>query len=322
MRLPEADSMPARRAIASWPGEGLEAAVGAALAGRPGRVDGDVAELRTEAMRAAEQLAVDEDAAADAYLAKHADKILELARDSLPVLGERGEVRLVVGAHGQARQPRRHLVGHADVRPAEVRRPEQRPGLRLDEARERDRDTGRHQIALLDHLERLTRHPRQPVENGLRLRAPVVRVDAALVANRARQILDTDGQVVDVDLEPDRDDPVSELERLRRPANATDMLVLPRLAEQIELDQLTDEAGDGPSRQACLGRNTRARAGRAVGDLLEHDSEIRPSHGGLIGARVWPQWTLETHVRTGKFGRFEVDTHKPSVGFCMAIAQM
>ena len=136
-------------------GEGLEAAVGAALARRPGRVDRDVAELRAEAMGAAEQLTVDEDAATDADLTEHADKVFELACHSLPVLGERGEVRLVVGADGQARQPCRHLFGDADVRPPEIRRPEQCPGLRLDEARERDGDPGRHQVALCDRVERL-----------------------------------------------------------------------------------------------------------------------------------------------------------------------
>ena len=63
-------------------------------------------------------------------------KFSSIARDALPVLGERGEVRLVLGAHGsRARQPGGDLVGDGDLRPAEVRRPEQRAGLRLDDAR-------------------------------------------------------------------------------------------------------------------------------------------------------------------------------------------
>ena len=57
-----------------------------------------MAELGAEAVRAAEELAVEEDAAADADLAEDGDEVLEVARDALPVLGERREVRLVVGA--------------------------------------------------------------------------------------------------------------------------------------------------------------------------------------------------------------------------------
>ena len=160
-------------------------------------------------------------------------------------------------------------------------------------------------------------------EDGLRRRAPVVGVDTPLVADRAGQILDADGEVVDVDLEPDRDDPVAELERLRRPADAAGVLVLARLPEQVELDQLTDEARDGPPRQARLGRDARARARLAGGDLLQHDAEIRPPHGRLIGARIRLQGTLEAHASTCEMcGMPTVDSIKPSVGFCMAIAQM
>ena len=60
-----------------------------------------MAELAAEAVRAAEELAVDEDPAADADLAEDADEVLGVARDALPVLGERGEVRLVLGPHGK-----------------------------------------------------------------------------------------------------------------------------------------------------------------------------------------------------------------------------
>ena len=149
-----------------------------------------------------------------------------------------------------------------------------------------------------DRGERLGRHPAEAIQDRPGRRAPVVGVDTPLVANRAGQILDADGQVVDVDLEPDRDHPVAELERLRRPADAAGMLVGARLPEQVELDQLTDEARHGPPRQARLGRDARARARLAGCDLLQHDAEIRPSDGRLIGARIGSQRAFEAHAST------------------------
>ena len=98
MRLPEPNSIPALRAIASWPAN-VSRHPAAPHLHRPVRVDGDVAELRAEAVRAAEELTVDEDAAADADLAEDGDEVLEVACDALPVLRERRQVRLVVGAN-------------------------------------------------------------------------------------------------------------------------------------------------------------------------------------------------------------------------------
>src|SRR5262249_47038972 len=106
-------------------GERLETSGRAALARRPVGVDGHVAELGAESVRSAEELAVDEDSAADPDFAEDADEVLEVARSPLPMLGERGEVRLVVGADGKPRQARPDLVRDGDVGPTEIGRPEE-----------------------------------------------------------------------------------------------------------------------------------------------------------------------------------------------------
>ena len=80
----------------------------------------------------------------------------------------------------------------------------------------------------------------------------------ALVADRAGQVLDADREVVDVHLEPDRDQPIAELERLSGPADAAGVLVLAGLPEQVELEQLADEARHGAPGEARLRRDTRA----------------------------------------------------------------
>ena len=116
--------------------ERLEAAGRAAVAERAVRVDRDMPELAAVAVGAAEGLAADEDPAADADLGEHADEVVEIAGDALPVLGERGEVGLVVGVHGEPREPGGDLARNRDLRPAQVRSPEEGPRLRLDDARD------------------------------------------------------------------------------------------------------------------------------------------------------------------------------------------
>ena len=136
-----------------------------------------------------------------------------------------------------------------------------------------------------------------------------------LVADGAGQILDADGEVVDVDLQPDRDDTIAELERLGRPADPARPLVLARLAEEIELDQLPDEARDRAAREAGLCRHPGPRTWLAPGDLLQHDPEIRPAHGRLIGARGRVVGALEAHARVLETGDVSVDSVNPAADF-------
>ena len=140
-------------------------------------------------------------------------------------------------------------------------------------------------------------------------------MDAPLVANRPGQVLDADGEVVDVDLEPDRDDSVAQLERLRRPADAPRALVLPRLAEEVELDQLADETRHRAASQTGLGGDAGAGTRLACRDLLEHDPEIRPAHGRLIGTRGRVLGALEAHARVLETGDVSVDSVNPAAGF-------
>ena len=114
-----ADAGPARdRLLAD---DRLEAADRAALASKPIGIDGDVTELGAEAVRPAEQVAADEDPGAHADLDEHADEVVLAARDTLPVLGESGEVRLVVGTDGDSVQTRGDLVRYRNLRPPQVR---------------------------------------------------------------------------------------------------------------------------------------------------------------------------------------------------------
>ena len=80
---------------------GLQAAVAAAGAGKPVGLDRRMAELAAEPAIAAEQLAAEHDAAADADLARGVDEVAVLGGRALPELGQRGEVGLVVDAQRQ-----------------------------------------------------------------------------------------------------------------------------------------------------------------------------------------------------------------------------
>ena len=96
--------------------ERLDAPAAAAGAGSAFRIDGDVPELAAEAVRPAEEAAAEHDAAADADLAEDADEVVDPDRRARPVLGERGEVRLVLD---QDRQPEPRLELGGDRRSAQ-----------------------------------------------------------------------------------------------------------------------------------------------------------------------------------------------------------
>ena len=158
-------------------------------------------------------------------------KLGHIAARAQPVLGERCEVRLVLDADGKRPDPGAELVGDGDVRPAEVRRAEQRAGLRLGQAGQRDRQACDDQVA----IGRDPRAPPTPCARGGRARdratsASCRRGRGARSARARSRSSDADGEVVDVDLEADRDDAVVELERLRGPPDAARALVLAGLA--------------------------------------------------------------------------------------------
>ena len=173
--------------------------------------------------------------------------------------------------------------------------------------------------------ERLLRHPREPAQDRARPRAAVVRVDVALLPERAGQVLDADGEVVDVDLEPDGDDAVGELERLGGPPDAARVVALARLAQQVELDQLADEARDGAAREARLRGDAGARARRPGRDLLQDDAEVGTADGRLVGPRGRALRALEAHAHVLRRGDVGVDSitaiAQTRRRVCMGIAQ-
>ena len=97
--------------------ERLEAAVARAAgpARGPVRFDDHVAELARRALRAAEELAADQDRAADAGAERQHHRDALAARGAVPVLGEQREVRVVVD---EGRQPDalRHDLGEGHAR--------------------------------------------------------------------------------------------------------------------------------------------------------------------------------------------------------------
>ena len=122
--------------------ERLDTAAAPACAGVAGGVDRDVAELAAEAVAAAEEPAAEYDAASDPDLAEDADEVVDPDRRAGPVLGQRGEIRLVLDVDGKP-QTMLELRRDGNAVPAEVRREDDRPGRLLDEPRDGDRDPDR-----------------------------------------------------------------------------------------------------------------------------------------------------------------------------------
>ena len=142
-------------------------------------------------------------------------------------------------------------------------------------------------------------------------------MDVLLVADVAGEVLDAHGEVVDVHLEADCDDAVTELQGQAGAACATRALILAGLAQQLELDQLADEARDGSARQTRLCGDTGARARLALGNLLQHDPEIRPPDGRLIRTRGCSTRALEAHARVPGRGDVGSDVVNPAADFVL-----
>ena len=115
------------------------------------------------------------------------------------------------------------------------------------------------------------------------------------MAHRPGQVLDGDREVVDVDLEADADDRVAELERDTGTPDTARGRRLAGLTQELEVDQLRDEARDGPSRQSGLRRYLRARPRSRQRDAAEDDSQVRPPDRRLVGGGCRP--AVERHRR-------------------------
>jgi hypothetical protein len=99
-----------------------------------------VAELAAEPAVAAEQLAAEDQAAADADLARGVHEVADADRGALPELGERGEVGLIVDAERQLLvvDALAQQLDDRHVLPVEVRRDEQRAVLDVDQTGDGD----------------------------------------------------------------------------------------------------------------------------------------------------------------------------------------
>jgi hypothetical protein len=130
--------------------------VAAARAGKAVGLDRGVPELAAEAAVAAEQLAAEDDAAADPDLARGVDEVAVAGGRAFPPLGERGEVGLVVDPERERRRvdPLAEQLDDRDVSPMQVRRDQQGAVLDVDEAGQRDGRADRAQPLGLDLVER------------------------------------------------------------------------------------------------------------------------------------------------------------------------
>ncbi len=119
----------------------LETPAGAADTGQSVANRDHVPELTAESVRAAEQVAVHDDAATDPDLPERECEVAHGSRGPQPLLGERCQVRFVLHDHRHVEgQARTDLVRDVHVVPAQVRRAAQELGVALDEARHRDAD--------------------------------------------------------------------------------------------------------------------------------------------------------------------------------------
>src|SRR5262245_23672010 len=161
-------------------------------------------------------------------------------------------------------------------------------------------------------VDRLRGHACDAVEHRARWRASVVDEHAPLVPHAAGQIPDRHLERVDLDLKPDGDSRVGELERLGGPADPALAAVAAALAHEVELHELRDQAGDGAARQTRLGGDPCARAWGVAGDVTHDDAEVRAPHRRLVGGELRqapvgghahpPESGVETEVAEGGVG--------------------
>ena len=139
---------------------------GAAAAARAVGLHGDVADLAGEAPDPAEQLP-DDDAAADADLARDVDEVDQLVVATEPQLAQGGQVGLVVGHHRElvGGEPVGQDLGHGHVDPAEVRGQPQQPAVGLDRAGHGHAQPGHRQPGGLGRLDGRPGHPHGPPQH-------------------------------------------------------------------------------------------------------------------------------------------------------------
>src|SRR6185295_4789724 len=227
------DADPARDRL--LPGQRLEAAAAATAAALPvERAHREVADLAGEATGAGEDRTVDDHRAADADVAVDQEAVTDAAQRAALELAERGEIGVVADVQAEAgvAEGFAQAVDDRQLIPAEVGRVDQRAGLGLDCARNRDARADRGQPETLALAQRLAHELREQLEGERRRARPVVVPDRCPEADGTAQVAHARGDVVDVDLEDLR--------------GATDPSAVreARLGDDTAPDQLGDEARD------------------------------------------------------------------------------
>ena len=266
----------------------LQAAARAAGAGRAVGPHGHVPELAREAAGAAVQLAVDDDAGADADLAGDVDERLQVARDAVPELGQRRQVRLV--ADRRRRRPGRPSRASISapiaicVQPrfgarSSVRRPTStRPGTATPTPTTRSSSVWARANASRASAARSSSTFSGGSSPSIRVRrvskrtAPVRSSMPAVSPSTA--ISRPSATVV----------PVMTIGVAGRPTAGTPARV-GALAHEPELVELGHEARDGALVEAGVGRDAGARDRAGRGDVPQHDAEVAPAHDGRVDAR-------------------------------------
>jgi hypothetical protein len=101
----------------------------------------------------------------------------------------------------------------------------------------------------------------------------------------AAQVQDQDGDVVDVELDPDAaDTPAVEVHGETRPAHGPGAVDVPG-ADEPAVGELGHQAGHRGLVQAGLLRDTGTGSGTAVAQVPQDQAEVGAAHGGLIGGR-------------------------------------
>ncbi|RPK88662.1 hypothetical protein EES46_16955 [Streptomyces sp. ADI98-10] len=250
-----------------------------------------MADLPGETVRPAQQLAVQDERAADPNLPGQIEEAAHVVQPAEPQLGQRREIGLVLrgdrqrrvaGAQGGQRVGEQLL--RRDLVPAEVGGlPHRAAG---DEARQRQRRAHRAQLLFVRRLQGPRGDPGRPRQGLPGGGAPVVEVFGLPDPAGARQVHHAHRHVIDVDLhaEPGRTG-AGHLERgagaARVPAER-----LARLGEEPAVHQLLDERGHrGPGQPDPGGHpgTGRLAALALVPHGAQYQAQIVPSHGVLVG---------------------------------------
>ncbi len=243
----------------------LDAAAAAAGAQLAARVDGHVAELAAEPVRPAEQRAVDDDAGADAQLARDVEEVAQAAPGALPELRERAEVGLVLGAQReragaeplaqQVRAPRRRS-SRGSARRAGGRRCRPGPGSATTAP------AVSSALVLRSAASASSARPASSSSTCSTERSRLSQLHQRLVALGAGQVGGARGEEVDADLQPEPDHAAARSARPEAPGGRP-CRAAPARSRAPARTRSARRPGSRPS--SCSGRSP-ARSRRASAD--------------------------------------------------------